>query len=86
MLGGTGSSPAGHPRTAALLLVCADGVPGAAAVDEQIARFSGRSYTPVEALVDAQTLPELRAEAWRLGPARVLDQAQAELDALARAR
>ncbi|MDP3890074.1 BTAD domain-containing putative transcriptional regulator [Nocardioides sp.] len=68
--------------TAALLLVCADATPGAAAVDEEIARFSGRSYTPVEALVGAGELEELRAEAWRLGPAGVLDRALAELDEL----
>jgi hypothetical protein len=74
---------AGRPRTAAMLLVCADATPGAAAVDEQIARFSGRSYTAVEALVDAAELPELRAEAWRLGSASVLDLAQADLAQLA---
>ncbi len=77
---------AGRPRTAALLLVCAEAAPGAAAVDEEIARFSGRSYTPVDALVGAGELEELRAEAWRIGPARVLDRAQAELDDLAGAR
>ena len=74
---------AGRSRTAALLLICADAAPGAAAVDEEIARFSGRSYTPVEALVGAEELPDLRAEAWRLGPARILDQAQSDLDDLA---
>jgi predicted ATPase/DNA-binding SARP family transcriptional activator len=72
----------GHPRTAALLLACAEAVPGAAAVDETIARFSGRSYTPIEALVDADELAQVRAEAARLGPNAVLDRAQAELDAL----
>ncbi len=79
-------SAAGRPRTAALLLICADASPGAAAVDEEIARFSGRSYTPVEALVAAEELDELRAESWRLGPARVLDRAQAELGDLASTR
>ncbi|MGZ8744175.1 MAG: BTAD domain-containing putative transcriptional regulator [Nocardioides sp.] len=74
---------AGRPRTAALLLICADAAPGAAAVDEVIARFSGRSYTAVEALMDAEELDELREESWRLGPARVLDRAQAELGDLA---
>ena len=73
---------AGRTRTAAQLLICADAAPGAAAVDEEIARFSGRSYTPVEALVGAKELDELRAESWRLGPARILDRAQAELDDL----
>lgn len=79
-------SAAGRSRTAALLLICADAAPGAAAVDEEIARSSGRSYTPVEALVGADELDELRAESWRLGPAKVLDRAQAELGDLASAR
>jgi predicted ATPase/DNA-binding SARP family transcriptional activator len=74
---------AGHPRTAALLLVCADTAHGAASVNEEIARFSGRSYTPPEALVPADELGELRSEAQQLGPARILDRAHAELDALA---
>jgi predicted ATPase/DNA-binding SARP family transcriptional activator len=74
---------AGRRRTAALLLVCAEAAPGAAAVDEEIARFSGRSYTPVDALVGAKELADLRAEARRIRPARVLDRAQAELDDLA---
>ena len=78
-------SAAGRSRTAALLLICADAAPGAAAVDEEIARFSVRSYLRVEALVGAGELDELRAEAWRLGPARVLDRAQAELGDLASA-
>ena len=77
---------AGRARTAALLLICADATPGAAAVDEEIARFSGRSYIRVEALVGAGELDELRAEAWRLGPPGVLDRAQAELGDLASAR
>ena len=60
---------AGRSRTAALLLVCADAAPGAAAVDEEIARFSGRSYTPVDALVDADELdaPPRRGVAARPG-------------------
>jgi predicted ATPase/DNA-binding SARP family transcriptional activator len=74
---------AGRSHTAALLLICADAAPGAAAVDEEIARFSGRSYTATESLVGARELDELRAESWRLGPARVLDRAQAELGELA---
>jgi tetratricopeptide (TPR) repeat protein len=74
---------AGRPRVAAMLLVCADAAPGAATVDEEIARFSGRSYTPVEALAGAEELAELREECWRLGPARILDLAQEELGDLA---
>jgi tetratricopeptide (TPR) repeat protein len=77
---------AGRSETAARLLVCADAAPGAAAVNEEIARFSGRSYTPVEALAAAGSLDELRAETRRLGPAGVLDQAQTELGDLATAR
>lgn len=77
---------AGHARTAALLLVCADTEPGAAVVDPEVARFSRRAYTPVEALFGAEELVELRAEARQLGPARVLDRAQAELDALSDSR
>lgn len=73
----------GRSRTAALLLICADAAPGAAAVDDEIARFSMRSYTPVEALVGAKELDDLRAESWRLGPARILDRAQADLAELA---
>lgn len=79
-------SAAGRTRTAALLLICADAEPGAAAVDEEIARFSARSYTPVEAWVGAGELDELRAESRLLGPGRLLDQAQAELRDLAAAR
>jgi hypothetical protein len=74
---------AGRPRTAALLLICADATPGAAAVDEEIARFSGRSYMRVESLVGEEELHHLRAESARLGPARVLAQAQSDLDDLA---
>ena len=78
---------AGRTHIAALLLVCADNAPGAAAVDEEIARFSGRSYTPVHHAGRPPTSStRLRAEAWRLGPARVLDRAQAELDELASVR
>ena len=74
---------AGRSRTAALLLISADATPGAAAVDEEIARFSGRSYTPAEALVGDAELHELRAESGRLGPAGVLARAEAELEDLA---
>ena len=33
-----------RPQTAALLLICADIAPGTAAVDPEIARFSGRAF------------------------------------------
>lgn len=69
----------GTARTAALLLICADAAPGAAAVDPQIARFSGRIYTRLSDLVDEAELPDLRAEAARVGSAGVLDQAVAQL-------
>ena len=36
-------SALGRSRTAALLLICADAAPGAAAVGPEIARFSGRA-------------------------------------------
>lgn len=73
-----------HPRTAALLLACAEAIPGAAAVDETIARSSGRSYTPLEALAGADGPDDVRTEAARLGSNAVLDRAQAELAELAR--
>ena len=74
---------AGRPRTAALLLVTADAEPGAAVVDQRIARSSSRIFTPLEGLVDEAELPGLRAEAERLGPHGVLDLAVAELRSVA---
>ena len=76
-------SALGRSRTAALLLICADAAPGAAAVGPEIARFSGRAFTPVAELVDEAVLVELRAEAVRLDAGAVLDQAVAELHELA---
>lgn len=73
---------AGRTRVAALLLTCADAVPGAASVDARIARFSGRSFTRVQTLVDAEELEEIRAQVDLLGPSGVLDVAQAELRTL----
>lgn len=69
----------GSARMAALLLICADAAPGAAAVDPQIAQFSGRTYTRLSDLVDDAELSDLRAEATRIGAAGVLDQAAAQL-------
>ncbi|GAA2142692.1 BTAD domain-containing putative transcriptional regulator [Nocardioides koreensis] len=74
---------AGRARTAGLLLVTADVTPGAAAVDEDIARSGGRSYIPVDALLDPASLDEVRAESRRLGGPDVLDRAVAELRELA---
>jgi hypothetical protein len=69
----------GRVETAARLLVCADAAPGAASVNDDIARFSGRFYTPVESLAGLVSLDELRAETRRLGTAGVLDQALVDL-------
>jgi predicted ATPase/DNA-binding SARP family transcriptional activator len=74
----------GSPRTAALLLICADAQPGAAAVGPVIARHSGRSFVEVDTLVAPALLPELTAEAARLTPGGVLDRAREELGALSR--
>ncbi len=75
-------SSAGRSRTAALLLICADAAPGAAAVGPAIARYSGRVFTPVSDIVDEEGLDELRVEAVRLGTGAVLDRAVAELHEL----
>jgi predicted ATPase/DNA-binding SARP family transcriptional activator len=68
-----------HPRTAALLLICADGAPEAAAVGPDIARHSGRTFTPVAEVVDEATQAELRADLVRLGAGAVLARAVREL-------
>jgi hypothetical protein len=75
-------SQVGHQETAAMLLICADDAPEAAAVGPQIARHSGRAFTPIGDLVDVIALAQLRAEAGRLGPNGVLDRAAAELRGL----
>lgn len=76
-------SSVGRSRTAALLLICADAAPGAAAVGPAIARYSGRVFTPVSDIVDEAGLEELRVEALRLGAGAVLDRAVADLHELA---
>lgn len=76
-------SSVGRSRTAALLLICADAAPGAAAVGPTIARYSGRVFTPVSDIVDEDGLGELRVEAVRLGAGGVLDRAVEELHELA---
>ncbi len=78
-------SAVGRPETAALLVLRADVAPGAAAVGPEIARFSGRRFTPAVDLVGEVRLAELRALAERLGPGGVLDRAMAELRELAAA-
>ncbi len=74
---------AGRTETAALLLMSADAHPGAAAVGPEIARFSGRSFTPMSDLVDGALLEDLRSQFRQLGSADVLDRAVAELRELA---
>jgi hypothetical protein len=69
----------GRTHTAALLLVSADAQPGAAAVSPTIARHSGRVFVPLDDLVPAERVEELKAEATRLTPAGVLDLARQEL-------
>lgn len=72
----------GQPELAALLLVAADSTPGAAAVGPEIARRSGRSWTPVEELVDETALERIRSELAHLGRAAVLDRALVALKEL----
>jgi hypothetical protein len=73
----------GQSEVAALLLVAADSTPGAAAVGPEIARHSGRSWTPVTEIVDEDTLRRIHSEHDRLGRAAVLDRALVELKELA---
>ena len=72
----------GRTEAAALLLLCADVAPGAAAVGPRIARYSSRAYTPVEELVEPEEALRLRSEVLRLGLSAVLDRASAELNAV----
>lgn len=74
---------AGRTRTAALVLLCADRQPGAAAVSPSIARHSGRLFVPVEDLVPATELDALAEEVDRLGTTGVLELLRAELAELA---
>lgn len=73
----------GHAREAALLLLRADTTPDAAAVDPDIARHSGRSYLPVESVVDADQLSALRAEAATMSAHDVVELARTALAAIA---
>ena len=72
----------GQPKLAALLLVAADSTPGAAAVGPEIARHSGRAWTPVAELVDETTLEQIRSELAHLGTAAVLDRTLVKLKEL----
>ena len=73
----------GRMEIAALLPICADADPGAAAVGPDIARFSARSFMRLSDLVDGARLTALRSQASQLGSAGVLDRAVAELRELA---
>jgi predicted ATPase len=72
----------GQPKLAALLLVAADSTPGAAAVGPEIARHSGRAWTPVAELVDEATLEQIGSELAHLGTAAVLDRTLVKLKEL----
>lgn len=69
----------GKTRAAGLVLVCAEMQPGAATVNERIARHSGRVFVPLAQIVPADEEAELRAEVSHLGQERVLDLAGEEL-------
>jgi predicted ATPase/DNA-binding SARP family transcriptional activator len=73
----------GYVREAALLLLRADATPDAAAVDPEIARHSGRSFVPVETVVDADELEELRAELVTMSTKDVIELACAALSRIA---
>lgn len=60
----------------ALLLLRADQLPSAAAVDAQIARHSGRAFTSVEDVVAADRLDEFRALALTLTSADIIERAR----------
>lgn len=70
-------------RTAALVLVVAGRQPGAAAVDDTIARTSGRVYVAVEDLLPSDELAEVREAAATIDPAQVIDLLHQELTELA---
>lgn len=70
---------AGRNRTAALLLLCAEGAPGAATVDPEIAARSTRVFTDLAELAAPDELDVLRGEVRPEGAAGVLDAALADL-------
>jgi tetratricopeptide (TPR) repeat protein len=69
----------GHRRTAAMLVLCADRQPGAAAVSPTISRHSGRAFVDVDDLLPAAELDRARAEVVALGPDGVLAAAREAL-------
>jgi tetratricopeptide (TPR) repeat protein len=73
----------GRSELAALLLEAADSTPGTAAVGPEIARHSGRAWTAVTDIVDADTLQRIRTDLAAVGSSRVLDRALLELKELA---
>jgi predicted ATPase/DNA-binding SARP family transcriptional activator len=73
----------GRSELAALLLEAADSTPGTAAVGPEIARHSGRAWTEVTEIVDADTLQRVRADLELQGSSAVLDRALVELRGLA---
>ena len=76
-----------HDRTreAALLLLHADRAPNAAAVNEQIARHSGRAFTSLDELLEPTRLDALRAEAATMTPGEVIELARTALARIATA-
>ncbi|MBJ7358850.1 BTAD domain-containing putative transcriptional regulator [Nocardioides sp.] len=73
----------GYPREAALLLLRADATPDAAAVDQEIARHSGRSFVPVETVVAADELEALRAQVATMTTTDVVELARTALSRIA---
>jgi predicted ATPase/DNA-binding SARP family transcriptional activator len=73
----------GRTELAALLLEAADSTPGTAAVGPEIARHSGRAWTKVTDIVDADILQRVRTDLTNLGTSAVLDRALIELEELA---
>ena len=74
---------AGRRETAALLLICSENAPGAAAVGPEIARFSARAFLRLSDLAAPDELDGLRDEAARLGTPAVFDRAEEELSEVA---
>jgi hypothetical protein len=69
-----------------LLLIRADSTPGAAAVDRDIARHSGRVFLVPSDVMEADELEVLRQDADRMTTRAVIDQALGELGEVAASR